>query len=93
MLRVGIIGIGISRQEEMSPLSDVDLAVEAVQKAIKYAEVDPKEIDYVVESAFSATKISSFLEKSGFKTTKSHLPEEYRWCLRSSICSNKNNER
>jgi acetyl-CoA C-acetyltransferase len=60
MLRVGIIGIGISRQEEMSPLSDVDLAVEAVQKAIKYAEVDPKEIDYVVESAFSATKISSF---------------------------------
>ncbi len=67
MLRVGIIGIGISRQEEMSPLSDVDLANEAVQKAIKYAEIDPKEIDYVVESAFSSTRISSFLEKSGLK--------------------------
>ncbi|GBD03035.1 hypothetical protein HRbin19_00306 [bacterium HR19] len=68
MLRVGIIGIGISRQEEKSPLSDIDIAKEAVEKAIKYAEISPEEIDYFVECSFSShTKISDLVRRLNLK--------------------------
>ena len=68
MLRVGIIGIGISRQEEKSPLSELDLAKEAIDKAIRYAEIDPEDIDFFVECSFSHhTKISDLVRKLKFK--------------------------
>lgn len=73
MIRVGIIGIGISRMESDSPLSEVSLAKEAVEKAVRYAEIDYSDIDYLVECAFSTQNdVSDLIKKVGLKGVKKH---------------------
>ncbi len=64
MLRVGIIGYGISRQEEKSPLSELDLAKEAIDKALRYADISIEDIDYFVECSFSPhARVSDLIQK------------------------------
>lgn len=73
MIRVGIIGIGISRLESDSPLSEVDLAKEAVVKALEYAQIDSSDIDYFVECAYSSyNDISELSRKLDLKGPRRH---------------------
>ncbi|MCX7734922.1 MAG: thiolase family protein [bacterium] len=73
MTRAGIIGIGISRMESDSPLSEVDLAKEAIEKAVRYAEIDYNDIDYFIECAFSShNDISDVVRKIPLKGVKKH---------------------
>ncbi len=71
MLRVGIIGIGVSRMEERSPLSEIDLAKEAIERALTYAEIDINDVDFFVECAFSTCKVGDLVRKLNFNP-KSH---------------------
>lgn len=73
MIRIGIIGIGISRMESDSPLSEIELAKEAVDKAVRYAEIDYKDIDYFVECSFSShNDISELIRKLNLQGVRRH---------------------
>ena len=76
MIRVGIIGIGMSRMEGESPLKPIDFAEEAIKRALEYAQLEPEEVDFVADAGYGELNSTELLRRCGLRP-REHMSLRY----------------